>query len=106
VEKKWREVGSVFRFSSTTTSASFVLRKHYLNLLYHYEQVHFFKVQGPIFTPSAGSNFFTIFLTFIDKYINVNEIYLYICAILQMHFLEIVPRGDLNWLLFNIHLRW
>ncbi|XP_024634994.1 high mobility group B protein 9 [Medicago truncatula] len=54
-EKKWREVGSVFRFSSTTTSASFVLRKHYLNLLYHYEQVHFFKVQGPVYTPSPDA---------------------------------------------------
>ncbi|CAK8569148.1 unnamed protein product [Lathyrus sativus] len=54
-EKKWREVGTVFRFSSTTTSASFVLRKHYLNLLYHYEQVHFFKLQGPIYTPSSDA---------------------------------------------------
>ncbi|CAI0435028.1 unnamed protein product [Linum tenue] len=48
-EKKWREVGSVFRFSRTTTSASFVLRKNYLETLYHYEQVHLFRVQGPIF---------------------------------------------------------
>lgn len=54
-EKKWREVGTVFRFSSTTTSASFVLRKHYLNLLYHYEQVHFFKLQGSVCTPSPGT---------------------------------------------------
>ncbi|MED6160418.1 High mobility group B protein 9 [Stylosanthes scabra] len=54
-EKKWREVGTVFRFSATTTSASFVLRKHYRNLLYHYEQVHFFNVKGPLYTPSADS---------------------------------------------------
>ncbi|XP_058780816.1 high mobility group B protein 9-like [Vicia villosa] len=54
-EKKWREVGTVFRFSSKTTSASFVLRKHYLNLLYHYEQVHFFKLQGPVCTPSPDA---------------------------------------------------
>ncbi|KAK7283440.1 hypothetical protein RIF29_12956 [Crotalaria pallida] len=47
-EKKWREVSTAFNFSATTTSASFVLRKHYFNLLYHYEQVHFFKVQGPL----------------------------------------------------------
>ncbi|XP_057440315.1 high mobility group B protein 9-like [Lotus japonicus] len=51
-EKKWREVGSVFNFSTTTTSASYVLKKHYWNLLYDFEQVHFFKVQGPI-TPPA-----------------------------------------------------
>ncbi|CAN1127496.1 High mobility group B protein 9, partial [Linum perenne] len=53
-EKKWREVGIVFQFSPTTTSASFVLRKHYLNLLYHYEQVHLFRIQGPIFYPTAA----------------------------------------------------
>ncbi|KAK7311000.1 hypothetical protein RJT34_08836 [Clitoria ternatea] len=54
-EKKWREVGSVFRFSATTTSASFVLRKHYFSFLFHYEQVHFFKVRGPIYTPPADA---------------------------------------------------
>ncbi|XP_048444275.1 high mobility group B protein 9-like [Pyrus x bretschneideri] len=51
-EKKWREVGGVFMFSPTTTSASFVLRKHYSTLLYHYEQVHFFRTQGPLSTPT------------------------------------------------------
>nr|QEE59943.1 ARID/BRIGHT DNA binding domain [Betula platyphylla] len=53
-EKKWREVGNIFRFSPTTTSASFVLRKHYFSLLYHYEQVYFFKLQGPVFTPTVS----------------------------------------------------
>ncbi|KAK4600118.1 hypothetical protein RGQ29_009976 [Quercus rubra] len=53
-EKKWREVGNIFRFSATTTSASFVLRKHYFSLLYHYEQVYFFKLQGPVFTPTVS----------------------------------------------------
>uniref|UniRef100_A0A2P2K8Z6 Uncharacterized protein MANES_18G008500 n=1 Tax=Rhizophora mucronata TaxID=61149 RepID=A0A2P2K8Z6_RHIMU len=53
-EKKWREVGGVFRFSPTTTSASFVLRKHYCSLLYHYEQVHFFKIHGPRSSPTAA----------------------------------------------------
>ncbi|GAV56688.1 HMG_box domain-containing protein/ARID domain-containing protein [Cephalotus follicularis] len=50
-EKKWREVGGVFMFSPTTTSASFVLRKHYYSLLFHYEQVYFSRIQGPISTP-------------------------------------------------------
>ncbi|KAI4374889.1 hypothetical protein MLD38_012828 [Melastoma candidum] len=53
-EKKWREVSNVFMFSPTTTSASFVLKKHYLSLLYHYEQVYFFGQQGPLCTPSDG----------------------------------------------------
>ncbi|XVF35891.1 hypothetical protein REPUB_Repub19eG0010400 [Reevesia pubescens] len=52
-EKKWREVGSVFKFSPTTTSASFVLRKHYFSFLYYYEQVHFFKMKGPLHTPTV-----------------------------------------------------
>ncbi|XP_022975458.1 high mobility group B protein 9 isoform X1 [Cucurbita maxima] len=56
-EKKWREVGSVFKFSPTTTSASFVLRKHYLSLLYHYEQVYLFRRQGPIYAPQAPFSF-------------------------------------------------
>ncbi|XP_057974317.1 high mobility group B protein 9 isoform X2 [Malania oleifera] len=54
VEKKWREVGSVFNFSPTTTSASFVLRKHYHALLHHYEHVYFFKIQGPLLTQTAA----------------------------------------------------
>ncbi|KAM1088136.1 hypothetical protein ACFX19_016284 [Malus domestica] len=53
-EKKWREVGGIFMFSPTTTSASFVLRKHYSTLLYHYEQVHFFRTQGPLSTPTPS----------------------------------------------------
>ncbi|KAB2622992.1 peptidyl-prolyl cis-trans isomerase CYP40-like [Pyrus ussuriensis x Pyrus communis] len=39
VEKKLREVGGVFMFFPTTTSALFVLRKHYSTLFYRYEQV-------------------------------------------------------------------
>lgn len=74
-EKKWREVGSVFKFSATTTSASFVLRKHYFSLLYHYEQVHFFKVQGPLFTPSApGTSVFHLAPTFFSL---ANEFHIY-----------------------------
>ncbi|KAM3199752.1 high mobility group B protein 9 [Capsicum annuum] len=46
-EKKWREVSSVFSFSPTTTSASYALRKHYFTLLYHFEQVYFFRHNFP-----------------------------------------------------------
>ncbi|KAK6115131.1 hypothetical protein DH2020_007400 [Rehmannia glutinosa] len=45
-EKKWREISSVFDFSPTTTSASYALRKHYFTLLYRYELVYFFRLQG------------------------------------------------------------
>ncbi|KAI3954857.1 hypothetical protein MKW98_019159 [Papaver atlanticum] len=50
IEKKWRDVGIIFNFPQTATSASYVLRKHYASLLYHYEQVYFFKLQC---TPSS-----------------------------------------------------
>ncbi|KAF5955930.1 hypothetical protein HYC85_008786 [Camellia sinensis] len=52
-EKKWREIGSVFKFSATTTSASYALKKHYSSLLHHYEQVYFFKLQGPLISTSS-----------------------------------------------------
>ncbi|KAI5668845.1 hypothetical protein M9H77_18698 [Catharanthus roseus] len=56
-QKKWREVSSVFKFSPTTTSASYALRKHYFNLLYHYEQVYFCRrMQGPIPMPSPDAD--------------------------------------------------
>uniref|UniRef100_A0A803LIQ6 High mobility group B protein 9 n=1 Tax=Chenopodium quinoa TaxID=63459 RepID=A0A803LIQ6_CHEQI len=56
-EKKWREISSVFKFSATATSASSVLKKHYLGLLYQYEQLYFFNVQSPEFsTPPPDSS--------------------------------------------------
>ncbi|KAK6939278.1 ARID DNA-binding domain [Dillenia turbinata] len=54
-DKKWREVSTVFMFSPTTTSASFVLRKHYYSLLHHYEQVYYFRFRGLLPAESAGS---------------------------------------------------
>ncbi|KAH7849001.1 hypothetical protein Vadar_011574 [Vaccinium darrowii] len=53
LEKKWREIGTIFDFSPTTTSASYALRRHYFSLLYQYEQVYFFKLQGPSITSTA-----------------------------------------------------
>ncbi|KAA8537453.1 hypothetical protein F0562_026860 [Nyssa sinensis] len=57
LEKKWREVSSVFKFSPTTTSASYALRKHYFSFLHHYEQVYFFKLQGPLLSSTGPSCF-------------------------------------------------
>lgn len=44
-EKKWKEVTAVFNFPSSATNASFILRKYYVSLLYHYEQIYFFKAK-------------------------------------------------------------
>lgn len=46
-DRKWKEVIVVFNFPTTITSASFVLRKYYLSLLYHFEQVYCFNKQAP-----------------------------------------------------------
>ena len=46
-DRKWKEVISAFNFPSTITSASFVIRKYYLSLLYHFEQVYFFQKEIP-----------------------------------------------------------
>ncbi|KAK7295847.1 hypothetical protein RJT34_18759 [Clitoria ternatea] len=42
-ERRWKEVTAVFNFPSTATNASFVLRKYYSSLLYHYEQIYYFR---------------------------------------------------------------
>ncbi|KAA8523491.1 hypothetical protein F0562_009914 [Nyssa sinensis] len=49
-DRKWKEVIGVFNFPSTITSASFVLRKYYLSLLYHFEQVYYFQKEVPSIT--------------------------------------------------------
>ncbi|OMO83846.1 hypothetical protein CCACVL1_11138 [Corchorus capsularis] len=55
-DRRWKEVIVVFRFPTTITSASFVLRKYYLSLLYHFEQVYYFRKQGsPVSTSGTSS---------------------------------------------------
>ncbi|CAJ2631117.1 high mobility group B protein 15 [Trifolium pratense] len=45
-DRKWKEITLVFNFPSTATNASFVLRKYYTSLLYHYEQIYYFKARN------------------------------------------------------------
>ncbi|XWS65957.1 hypothetical protein CRYUN_Cryun05aG0158300 [Craigia yunnanensis] len=45
-ERRWKEVTALFNFPSTATNASFVLRRYYVSLLHHYEQIYFFKARG------------------------------------------------------------
>ncbi|KAL7145201.1 hypothetical protein ABFS83_07G064800 [Erythranthe nasuta] len=44
-DRRWREVTAVFNFPSSATNASFILRKYYVSLLYHYEQIYFFNAK-------------------------------------------------------------
>lgn len=53
-DRRWREVTAVFSFPSTATNASFVLRKYYMSLLHHYEQIYFFGSQGWVSPPTAS----------------------------------------------------
>ncbi|XP_059277360.1 high mobility group B protein 10-like isoform X1 [Lycium ferocissimum] len=46
-DRKWGEVKGIFRFPSSVTNASFVLRKYYLSMLYHFEQVYYFRKEEP-----------------------------------------------------------
>jgi len=45
-ENRWREVTASFIFPATATNASFMLKKYYMSLLYHFEQLYFFRMQG------------------------------------------------------------
>ncbi|KAL3329291.1 hypothetical protein AABB24_036407 [Solanum stoloniferum] len=49
-EKRWKEVTLVFCFPSSATNASFILRKYYISLLFHYERLYYFKAK--YWTPS------------------------------------------------------
>ncbi|KAG4390552.1 hypothetical protein GLYMA_06G321700v4 [Glycine max] len=52
VDRKWKEVILTFNFKDTITNASFMVRKSYLSMLYHFEQVYYFGRQGiPPTTP-------------------------------------------------------
>ncbi|CAK9155315.1 unnamed protein product [Ilex paraguariensis] len=45
-ERRWKEVTTIFSFPPSATNASFILRKYYISLLHHYEQIYFFKAKG------------------------------------------------------------
>ncbi|KAJ9541558.1 hypothetical protein OSB04_028064 [Centaurea solstitialis] len=45
-EKKWREVTNCFSFPPSATNASFILRKYYMSLIHHFEQVYYFKAKA------------------------------------------------------------
>ncbi|XP_061357944.1 high mobility group B protein 15-like [Gastrolobium bilobum] len=53
-ERKWKDVTAVFNFPSTATNASFVLRKYYASLLFHYEQIYYFRAHEWAPTTSDG----------------------------------------------------
>ncbi|XP_073039404.1 high mobility group B protein 10-like [Primulina eburnea] len=61
-DRKWKEITGVFKFPSSVTNASFVLRKYYMSLLYHFEQIYYLRKEEPSSSVSANksSNGFTL----------------------------------------------
>ncbi|KAK7322340.1 hypothetical protein VNO77_25719 [Canavalia gladiata] len=60
VDRKWKEVIMTFNFRDTITSGSFMVRKAYLSLLFHFEQVYYFRKQGiPSSTPDPANRSLT-----------------------------------------------
>ncbi|CAM6103411.1 unnamed protein product [Calypogeia fissa] len=54
-DRKWKEITLVFYLPLTTTSASYVLRKYYITLLFHYKKVYRNGATGSVLSPPALS---------------------------------------------------
>ncbi|CAM6039723.1 unnamed protein product [Sphagnum compactum] len=52
-DRKWKELTFAFNFPNTATSAAYILRKYYIGLLHHYEQVYYFRAEGPLVPPPS-----------------------------------------------------
>ncbi|KAJ7277065.1 hypothetical protein O6H91_Y391700 [Diphasiastrum complanatum] len=50
---KWKDIIAALELPAQVSSPSFFLRKHYINLLHHYEQVYYLRVQGHFVPPPA-----------------------------------------------------
>lgn len=62
----------VFNFPSTITSASFVLRKYYLSLLYHFEQLYYFHKRVPSSSTHGIGNMVLGSFVALSKYFQLN----------------------------------
>lgn len=56
-DRKWKEVTNCFKFAETTTSASYILRKYYVGLLYYFEQAYLHGKTGPLIPPPSMYSF-------------------------------------------------
>lgn len=48
---QWKELSEHLGISKLSFSTPYVLRKHYTSLLFHYEQVYYFRAEGQLVTP-------------------------------------------------------
>ena len=47
-DRRWNEVARALNFPVSIINPSFVLRKHYIDLLYHFEKIYCFKGHGQL----------------------------------------------------------
>lgn len=47
-DRRWSEVARALNFPGSIINPSFVLRKHYIDLLYHFEKIYYFKAHGQL----------------------------------------------------------
>ncbi|GAB4849833.1 hypothetical protein Ancab_004631 [Ancistrocladus abbreviatus] len=67
-DRKWKEVISTLNIPPRITNASFILRKYYLSLLYHFEQVYYFQKIVPTSSIAAPLSQSTVRPAVQDEY--------------------------------------
>lgn len=79
-EKKWKEVTNCFTFPPSATNASFIIRKYYMTLIHHFEQVYYLKAKT--FTPAPTGT--CIIYYYMPKLRLFNNLFLQIIGRVQM----------------------
>ncbi|KNA03244.1 hypothetical protein SOVF_211070 [Spinacia oleracea] len=72
-ERKWEEVVSAFNFVTTGFKISFLLRKNYLSLLYHFEQAYFLKKKAPAVAITDAAEQITLIGSSMESTSDLNE---------------------------------
>ncbi|XP_021752740.1 high mobility group B protein 10-like isoform X1 [Chenopodium quinoa] len=70
-DRKWEEVVSAFNF--VTIKRSFLLRKYYLSLLYHFEQAYFLKKKAPAVAITDAAEQITVIGSTMESTSDFNE---------------------------------
>lgn len=72
-DRKWEEVVSAFNFAMTGFKRSFLLRKYYLSLLYHFEQAYFYKKKAPSVAVTDAAEQISVIGSSIESISSFNE---------------------------------
>jgi hypothetical protein len=69
-DRKWKELTVAFNFPSTASGAAYILRKYYIGLLHHYEQVYYFRAQGPLVPPPSRWQYLKRYQHIVDGHLD------------------------------------